>query len=747
MRRKSMVLLVSCFALALVMSSGCKKDGEQTKPAGQEESTKEGKDKQATIEQATPEGQPEQAVQPVAQDPLEALFPESLSALADAPALKSLPADTYVVGVVSNPLDIIMRVGWEKLTKKHAALYEKGVAEVTQELGYNLLSPEGLKEIGLDLSKPVGFAWFSGKDESFALFGTMANADKFKSAVYSIAGRVREKLEPRMLGDALVLTPKNDTEGCLILKGDTVIFSFSDRGDEKGLELATRLSSMQEKDSLYADETFKKFTADLKYGKDAAVYVNFGAIMKEVTGLIEGGNAVSENYAAKELKRLQDEKADPEMIKEWEQRAKEEEEWQKKYEKRRQAEKELMAMLLDPMSTTAIGLELAGAAIKLKAFTALKPDSLYRKLSRNTEGTSVLAKSLSGKPMYFGHGTIDIPAYLEIVEKVIATEGATMDEAFAMAKGMAGIDIREEVLPLLSGEFGFAVTGVLDQAAEEPDAFFKQIGGTVLLGIADAGKTMTLLGRLVDLAFVAPFIQKNDAVGGYTVNVPDWRAVYVGCVNNYLVASTDLDFFARLKEGKEGDFIANAGPELKQVLLSEDNAAWWTMDMALFSTVFIRGKSMDWDENAVAREADEEIPYSEEYRKIEKELEEARGQAKKLRREVQEKEDKLIYSIVNRIGTTAAVGRFTEEGMVAYGGQFFNDESLEAFVEHMVDDGMAMYQLDETDRRKVWKLEDKRWELDRKLQEQRAKDIQEHYEKKTQEAAQPAPAVAKEPEE
>ena len=743
MKRGWTAFLTVVCAVALVTAFGCKKEGPDKQPeAKQEAPAGKAGEKPATIEKGTPEGQPgEGVVKSAPKDPLAEMFPDSVSALLDVPAIKFLPADTYVVGVVANPLDILMRAGWVKLTKKYGDIYEKGVAEVTQEIGYNLLSPEGLKEIGIATDKPMGFAWFSGKDESLALFGTLTNADKFKTAVYSIAGRAHEKLEPRMLGDALVLAPRNDTEGCLILRGDTVIFSFSDRGDEKGLELATRISTMNEKDSLANDESFKKFATDLKFGKDAAAYVNFTAIMKEVTGMMTDRKSASENYAAKEVARLKAEKADPATIKEWEQRAKEEEDWQKKYEKRRIAEQEMFAMLLDPMSTMALGAELGDTALKMKAYTALKPDSLYRRLSRNGEGSSPLAKALNGRPMYFAHAWLDVPAYMEVIEKVVATEGVTLEEAYTIAKAAAGIDVKADVIPLLSGEFGFAVTANLDAPMEEPEMFFKEVGGAVMLGVTDMEKTQTLLGRLSDLAFVAPLVKSNKELGGYTITIPEWREVYVVVEGGYLVASTDASLFARLKEGKDGDFIANANPALRTILLTEDNAAYWSMDMALFGMFFMGMSMKDW-EGAEQAAAEEDIPFSEDYKKMKAEMKAAKAEAKKMRKEMKEKEHKLIMSIVSRIGATAAVGKFTEAGMVAYGGQFINDESLEAFIEHMVDDGMGMYELEQVERKKIWKLEDKRWELDRKLQEQRAKDIQLHYEKKAKEQLDVAAAGA-----
>jgi len=728
-----------------VSLTGCKKEGEEAKKdeakkgeAKKEEAKKDDGDPTVKEGPAPKEDGPvieaekpkvdEPAPKPAAKvDALTAAFPEGKSALTGVGALKYLPGDTLLLAVADNPMALIEQLGWKMLTEKYRNWYELGVAEVTQAVGHNILDPNNLAEIGLDATKPVGFAWLSLKQESFVVFGSLSSPDKFKTTVYSVAGRIGAKLEPRSFGNALVIAPRRDTEGCLVIIGDHVFFTFSDRGDEEGLALASRISTMVEKDSLAVSEKYKGLVEKLAFGKDFGLYVDIDAIVKAILGFESERMADQGNWAQKELDRLKAEKADAETIKEWEKRAAEEAEWQTKWKKRQEAESKLVKDLLGAIPGAVLGLELGKASLKMKAFTSVAEDSLVADMVKDGGGIPEFIPALSGKPLYLVSASIDPKAYMQLIEQVIAAEGVEAAEMRVGFKAFTGLDLDKDLIGLLSGDWAFAVTGDLAGNLDEK-ALLNALGGAALLGVVDVARAKEVLGKLADNEMLKPLLHENKELGGYTFVVPEWKPVFIKVTGKYLGVSTDAAFFTRVEKGEKGDFMDSVtNPELKALLSAEGKGATSMMDIGVFGLMFIAGKS-SWSQPAMPEPAG--VVYSEEYKKTKAEYERVKKQADELRDKLEADQQKLFMDIVNRIGTTAALGRKVEGGMVAYGGQYFGSKDLATFITETADDALKVHELDETRRSEVWKLEDKRWELERKLQDLRQRDELNELEKK-----------------
>ena len=736
MRRALLVTLSVLFVFAVVSLAGCKKEeAKNGTPTAKEEPAKDdgtptAKEGPAVIEATRPEGAdpvPEKTEPAAKVDALAAAFPKGKSALTGVDALKYLPADTLLLAVADNPKGLIEQLGWKLLTEKYRKWYEMGVAEVTQAVGHNILDPNNLAEIGIDATKPVGFAWLSLKQESFVVFGSLSSPDKFKTTVYSVAGRVGEKLEPRSFGDALVIAPRRDTEGCLVIIGDHVFFTFSDRGDEEGLALASRISTMVEKDSLAVSEKYKGLVEKLAFGKDFGVYVDIEAIAKAFVGYEGERMSDQGNWAQKELDRLKAENADPETIKEWEKRAAEEAEWQKKWQKRQEAESKLMKDLLGAIPGAVFGLELGEASLKMKAYTAVAEDSLVADMVEDGGGIPEFIGALSGKPLYLVSASINPKAYLQLIEQVIAAEGVDPAEMRVGLKAFTGLDLDEDIIGLLSGDWAFAVTGDLSGDLDEKK-LLNALGGAALLSVTDEARAKEVIGKLAANELLKPLLSENKELGGYTFVVPEWKPVYIKVAGKYLGVSTDAAFFARVEKGENGDFLASVkNPELKALLTAEGKGATSMMDIGVFGLMFIAG-GRGWSEPMAAEPAG--VVMSEEYKKTKAEYEQVRKQVQELRDKLEADQQKLFMDIVNRIGTTAALGRKVEGGMVAYGGQYFGSKDLVTFISETADDALKVHELDEKRRSEVWRLEDKRWELERKLQDLRQRDELMEMEKK-----------------
>ncbi len=677
---------------------------------------------------------------PVAQeeDPLTRAFPEGPTALDDLEALRYLPVETPMLVVAANPQDLLDRLGRERLTKTFAQYYEMAVAEVTQAVGENVLVPKNLTNVGIDPTGTAGFAMLQFQRPVGVAFWSLTDADRFKTTIYSIAGRVREKMEPHVAGGATVICPRNDEEVCFIIKDKLAFVHFADMADEEALALALKFAARDtEGPSLAENELFKNTLKELAFGKDAAVYIDTPAMLKSVLGM--GNRWAEESLADSEgqLKRAR-EAGDESEVEYLESRVKSDREWAERERKRQAAEKEMFESLLTGTGTVAMGVELAEKSLRFKSYTQIGAESRWGTLARPVKGPSPIIEYSPYRPFYLAHLNIDLKGYLELIDLMLAPEGMSIAEAGKEFKKFTGLDLQEDILAIFSGDIGFTVFGDLQEILTGELEGFKLIGGTLLLGLADVDKTATSLEKIFALEMVKPFV-KSTGVNSWDVPVPEWRTLSLTITDGYLVATTDPEFVAAFKSKTRRSFVDELDNEELVALLSlEESTGIAAMDFGSFAAFFvgIGRSSADW---AVTQPAEpSKVPFSDEYKKLKAEQTELRAKAKKRRQEIETETNKRIGQMMSRIGVTAMVGVKEGENFYGYGGHYIGDESVAALVEHLIQDGIAIDELHSGRRKDVWGLEDKAWELDRKMQEVRSQTLMKAEEKAYRDAMEEA---------
>ena len=750
---------LAVMVLAAMTVAQCSKEDPGKKEAKKAEAKKakpgEGPSIKAPDDKQPGETTPADVPKPKPED---LAFPASETALDKVEALKYLPADTLMVVVAANPQGLLDRLGREQLTKKYAQYYEMGVAEVTQVVGQNILDPKNLPEIGVDPTAPAGFALLRMDRPVGVLFAKLSDADKFKTMLYSVAGKVREKLEPHVAGNAMAICPKDDEEICFVIKDGFLFFHFADLSDEEALAAALSFAALPAEPSIADDEKFKATMGNLKYGKDAAMFINVEAFTKGLAAAMNrsyGWTEDSIKYSNENLAKAKAEE-NAEEIKYWEQRVKEDKEWAEKMKTRKEAEQKMFSMMLNGLGNFAVGAELGERSVKLKAWGELAADSILYKVMKPGEGISVLVKSLKQRPFYLANGSIDVKSYMEIVELMMMSEGVSGKQMRDMFKAATQLDLDKDVLAPLTGEIGFAAYGDIAAALGNPEDALKAIDGCAVLGVADPAATMVLLDKLAAVPLLTDFVHKKD--GQLEIPVPEWKTVYVSVAGNYLVASTDKEFAGIVAKGGGESFVDKLdNAEMKALMQMEDMSAIGMMDFGIIGYMLVGVGMRSYDE-AMAKSAEvggEEIPFSKAYKAKEKELEELRRQVKTKRDAIEKETNEAIMRMLGRIGTTVSVAKMDESSVVAYGGHYVDDDSVTSLIDHMIEDGLKLEQIDSTKRKEVWSLDDKKWELQRQLDEQRSKDIQEYHEKKYQQEldkakgmmdeAKPVEGIANEP--
>jgi hypothetical protein len=111
----------------------------------------------------------------------------SLSANAAAPPWAGpealIPADAPVVVMSRAPGELLDRVGYAKLVGKHAWIFDKARAAVTEEFGADLLSEAGWKSWGLDLRRPAALVCLDLSRDLWVVWVAVADAGVFEATV------------------------------------------------------------------------------------------------------------------------------------------------------------------------------------------------------------------------------------------------------------------------------------------------------------------------------------------------------------------------------------------------------------------------------------------------------------------------------------------------------------------------------------------------------------------------------------
>jgi len=736
----------SGFALTLLAAClfwQCQSEQPKKAPVEEGKQAQKAAAGEATIEAAPSPGKAVKTSPPMAKK--KSPFPEGKSALDGVDALKYLPADALFVAVAANPQGILDRLGREHLIKKYAKYYEMGVAEVTQAVGHNILVPANLKEIGLDPTAAVGFALLSVNRPRGVFFAKLSDPDKFKTTIYAVSGKLNERLEPHVVGEAIAICPSHDEEVCFVLRDGYLFFHFADMPDEEALAAAKDFAGGPKEGSLADLPEMKSASANLKYGKDAAAYVNTAGLMSQTMNMDSTWALESVNRSKKELERAKKEN-NPEDIKYWEERVRDDQKWYDEQTRRNAARKEAMEGLFDGLGGVSFGLEITSKAIKMKSYVQIAENSLWARIMKPVAGKAAVLYAIDERPLYLFHAGISLPEYLNVVDRLVGMEGFSVAQGKEVIKAATGLDLEADILSVFTGEIGFAMFGDLARALDGMDKAPLAFGGAATLGVTDVAKATALLDKVAGLSMIEGMVKKLDGNKGWEVPIPEWKPVYISFAGKQLCISTDPGFASRVASGKPGKYMATLeNGEVKELLEMPDISGLGMLDFGSFSFVFFgMARSFGGMDMAMAEAPSlQDVPYSEEYKKQKQELEDHRKKVRKMRDDIERETYDRVAKMLERIGITIAVGKNVPGGQVGFGGHYVADESITALIDHLIEDGMALEELDRTRRKEVWALEDKTWDMQKKLEEKRAQDVQKHMEQKIEKEAEGAVGAVK----
>ncbi|MFH1531823.1 MAG: hypothetical protein ABIK09_13950, partial [Pseudomonadota bacterium] len=601
-----------------------------------------------------------------------------------------------------------------------------------QFVGHNILDFANLPAIGVDPKAPIGFAWLSWEEEAGVAWIRLTDPEKFKVTVYKLAGLAKETVTPETMGDALILSFRGEGEVKVVLRGEFAFLVFSDDGDEEAMGYARRIASTDRAGSILEVERFKSLVGALESGRDGALYLDVATLVDQVLGQGTKMRAQSSSWAETELKNAREQNADPAEIERLTKQVEEESAWQKRYQKRQEAEADLARKLWGGLGAVALGAEIGVNSVNAHAVASVD-GGMVIELFGKSEGRPLITKVVSGKPWFLAGATVDVATYRALFEKLLATESTEWSEVEEGARTLLGVDSTKDILALLDGQMGLYMGGKLLPRADPPESF-RELEGGAYVGIKDPAKVAALLEKIAAHPKVAKRVKAVD--GGWELVVPEWRTVYVKAVDGYLVATTDTAFIDRVVKGGGGDWPGSMGNgELEALFTKTDANAAWMMDMALVGYMTFASFAGRMESAAEIAPGPDEAPYSQAWTDKKKEIEDTEKSIEDARTRLETEEFEVLRAMFGAFGVTAAVGGPGPKGLQIRGGQYFGLESIPAVAKEIAKRAFEMEALSSRRHTEVWQRQDQIWKMQEELRGIRENDIRETFEKKNVEEA------------
>ncbi|PRP95016.1 hypothetical protein ENSA5_40140 [Enhygromyxa salina] len=583
---------------------------------------------------------------------------------------KLYPGDAIVVGAFAGPERFFTLFGRDNIATKLGPHYEQ-TADLLRELtGQDLLSPAGLDAFGIDPSAPIGMFFWSIEDKSAGGFVGLSDRERFLTSVRAMAERAPLTLETHEVADATILCPKDHTDVCLTVKADHAYVVGSDKNDELGLALAKRIAELDVDQSLATNDAFKAAIPQLEGGADMAGFINLSPVI--TTMMTELG---AETTA------------------------------------RDKAQAALVREIFGPMRTIVMGGDFDARSASAQVFIQTDAESPLTKLARNGTKVNPVIRALGEDAVMLGAYNLDPAAVFDLVKKVAAAEGQDKedaDEGLAEFEALAGFSVEGELLPALSGEFGFGFEADLNQllasagdngkTSDELEAkLVAAVEGTATIGFTDAAKGKALVERVFGNVLLASFVTRDDERDLWSVPTPIGKTLLFALTapadgSSYLVVTSSEEMLTRIKTGASAPAFDGQAKHEDYVKFIADPkvAALYSARQAMLglSSWFMLARS---DTQILEpKPKSSNTPDTPEYRKKREELAEIQAELSELRQRDGEAQATMIREVFWPWGVTAASMKVTKDGWDLRLGQFIDAPSWAELASGLVDTGIKI---------------------------------------------------------
>lgn len=515
--------------------------------------------------------------------PAKAQQPAALkSALLDLGQLDLVPREAIFVATTGPLKRTLERLGYTAFTKGLGAVYLEAAAEVTREVGRNLLDPAAWGEMGVDLGQPLGFAWLDAPGEAAMFFARLSDAAAFEKGILAFGVHAKEPFERKSIGDAVVLHPKDEQDVAVVIRGKRAAMVFSTRRREAGVRWTKRVAELPRAESMAEQKQLPADLEALGAGADAGAWVNMAAVADAFAAEVSRDRQAEWDQRSLEYARSSGDTPRVEAI---EARIRTRRLQDPLAQAKRKAQSVLVRGLFAGIGNIAFGVDVDGAVLRVRARVPLTAESLPRAFLAKGKGALRLPLAFDKRPAFLGTGRVDVKHGVARIRALATAAGEARDLERAERDLREGLGIGLDDLPgLFDGEVGLALT-LEPTNARGMFSFLSGIRGAGLFGTQDAKRLDTLF-RAGATRVGAPI----GADGRLVVPLGSEAQITSGVTGDYLAGATDLAVFDRIGTGDaSASFVrAYANKALQALFARPDPAQLWAFDFGVLPMISVR---------------------------------------------------------------------------------------------------------------------------------------------------------------
>lgn len=476
-----------------------------------------------------------------------------------------LPPDTAALAVVVDGYGLIDRLGRREIIAEHRAAFERILFETVAETDHDLLSVEGLREVGIEPHGVFGAAWLGPVAAGTVLFIPLADANRFKVALVRYGLRKNVRFKPTVRQGAVLLSAPSEESLALVIYEHKALVVLS-HGSTPAAEMAAGLAELPQSESLAGTDRCQGALRGLGAG-DLVAYVDPAAVLRHVVGLDPRWHGRSVQEAAQQLelgwrKALARGRARGDTVEQLV--ATDDSFFEARRLLRQDPEANRMRRLIGGLGAAALSLDVLDNGIRIRGRVGLEPSSLLGRVLRKRAEPPVLVRALERRPSLLVQTSVDPRAVIELAGAL----GAPLGE---LSKSL-DVDLEAQLQAVLSGPIEVALTQQLRLAREEGGGMLDDPGVHLVVGLRDPAGARRLLDQVMSAGPLEGLAQARPGGDGYVLKLPGVRPAHLRIVGQRLVAAPDPGWIDRL-ESQERTAWSGTGHQMLRRLSSTDDAS------------------------------------------------------------------------------------------------------------------------------------------------------------------------------
>ncbi|MGK0359083.1 MAG: hypothetical protein ACI9U2_001379 [Bradymonadia bacterium] len=567
--------------------------------------------------------------------------------LAAKAALSMVPKQADIVAMTGNLGALINDLGRAQVVKAIPQLYAQAATVIRSETGADLLDPAQWKTLGVDVDGPGGM-FILTRSLTVGFVITLSDTKVFEGWW---KGRFADKQGWTALPVAGGTVYMRKYAPTVVIKGEHLILLGADR-DALAAGWGVALAGMEPIDSIASDARVEAAAQRVGFGAHAGGFVDTQRTIDAIIGLqmrsanpdafmLQGKlRALGQTEIAERLNRFTRGRSEfGEQM----------------------AVAAIKGMIVGGVGPLALGIEIEGAAVRLKGHLQAKADALPRRILEGRTGSSPLATLAGPKAVLMLDGNVDLVKLMATVNTLVMTAGGTaVAKMEAEIRREFGLDVRTQIIPAFTGEVGGAMLH------QNPDLKGDKSFGMTLFAGVDPAKMQIVLDAVAGHPHFSKMIVKTGT--RYQVKLP-WRTVEAELKGNQLIVSTDPTAFDRAPGRSKA---AHLGATLGGVLSAQATTLTGAMDLArIFAFTMISFSDWEMPMRDIAN------PDADAKQKLARRAE-LSTQIAALRESQRKTDLTAINDMVGPLGHIALTAAETDDGLRFDGGVFTRGPYLKA---------------------------------------------------------------------